>query len=212
MPSTFKKFIESLAHVKAPGPSTTFSMFHIFLALELMAGKPIGRNKLADKLNVGDGAIRTIISRLRDAGLIQASKEGCHLTEKGSKIWNQFEEFFPERAEIGRTELTNAEYNYGFLIKNSGQKVKSGIEQRDAAIMGGAKRAIAIVSKDNHLIIESISKDIKKEYSKAADQIRKDFKPEDNDVIIIAGADTLLKAKRGAFAASWVLVDSDRKK
>jgi len=142
MPSTFKKFIESLAHGKAPGPSTTFSMFHIFLALELMAEKPIGRNKLADKLNVGDGAIRTIISRLKDAGLILPSKEGCHLTEKGLKVWKQFKEFFPERAEIGKTELTTAEYNYGFLVKNSGHKVKSGIEQRDAAIMGGARRAI----------------------------------------------------------------------
>jgi predicted transcriptional regulator len=212
MPSTFKKFIESLAHGKAPGPSTTFSMFHIFLALELMAEKPIGRNKLADKLNVGDGAIRTIISRLKDAGLILPSKEGCHLTEKGLKVWKQFKEFFPERAEIGKTELTTAEYNYGFLVKNSGHKVKSGIEQRDAAIMGGARRAIAIVSKGGRLIIESISDDLEKEYLKAANQILKDFKPEDNDVIIIAGADTPLKAKRGAFAASWILIDSDKKK
>ncbi len=212
MPSTFKKFIESLAHGKAPGPSTTFSMFHIFLALELMAEKPIGRNKLADKLNVGDGAIRTIISRLKDAGLILPSKEGCHLTEKGSKVWKQFKEFFPERAEIGKTELTTAEYNYGFLVKNSGHKVKSGIEQRDAAIMGGARRAIAIVSKGGRLIIESISDDLEKEYLKAANQILKGFKPEDNDVIIIAGADTPLKAKRGAFAASWILIDSDKKK
>src|SRR4030042_3708638 len=185
MPATFKKFIESLAHVKAPGPSTTFSMFHIFLALELMAGKPIGRNKLADKLNVGDGAIRTIISRLRDAGLIQASKEGCHLTEKGLKIWRQFEEFFPQRAEISRTELTNAEYNYGFLIKNSGHKIKSGIEQRDAAIMGGARRAVVIVSKNGHLMIDSVSKSIENDFREASNKILKDLKPEENDVIII---------------------------
>jgi predicted transcriptional regulator len=212
MASTLKKFIESLTHEKAPGPSITFSMFHIFLAIELMAEKPIGRNKLAEKLSVGDGAIRTIISHLKDAGLILSSKEGCHLTEKGLKVWKQFEEFFPQRAEIGKTELTNAEHNYGFLIKNSGHKVKSGIEQRDAAIMGGAKRAIAIVSKDNRLIIESISNDLEKEYPKAACQILEDFKPEDNDVILIAGADTPLKAKRGAFAASWILIDGDKKK
>ena len=79
----FKKFIEGLASLKAPGPSTTFSMFHIFFALELMAQKPIGRNKLAEKLGVGEGAIRTIISRLKDADLIATAKEGCSLTEKG---------------------------------------------------------------------------------------------------------------------------------
>jgi hypothetical protein len=30
-------------------------------------------------------------------------------------------------------------------------------------------------------------------------------------VIIIAGADNPLKAKRGAFAASWMLLDNDEK-
>jgi predicted transcriptional regulator len=212
MPSAFKKFIESLARGKAPGPSTTFSMFHIFLALELMAEKPIGRNKLAEKLGVGDGAIRTIIGRLKDAGLITTSKEGCNLTRKGLGIWKEFENIFPKRLAVGKNELATAEYNYGFLVKSSGHKIKSGIEQRDAAIMGGAKRAIAIVSKDGHLLIESICDDVEKGFPKAANQILRAFKPEDNDVIIIAGADNPLRAERGAFAASWMLVDGDKKK
>src|SRR4030067_904528 len=136
-----KKFIENIVRQKAPGPSTTFSMFHIFYALELMAAKPIGRNKLAEKLNVGEGAIRTIISRLKDGGLIVTSKEGCRLTDKGADIWEKIEEIFPE----------------------------------------------------------------------ASNKIFKDLKPEENDVIVIAGADNPLKAKRGAFAASWVLLGNDNK-
>jgi predicted transcriptional regulator len=211
MSSTFKKFIESLAHGKAPGPSTTFSMFHIFLALELMAEKPIGRNKLAAKLKVGDGAVRTIIGRLKDADLITTSKEGCSLTKKGLSVWKEFEELFPKRLAVGKTELTTAEYNYGFLVKNSGHKVKSGIEQRDAAIMGGAKRAIVVVSRGGHLVIESISNDIEKEFPKASSQILRDFEPEDNDVVVIAGADDPLRAKRGAFAAGWVLINGGKK-
>ncbi|MCW4046288.1 MAG: hypothetical protein NWE99_01810 [Candidatus Bathyarchaeota archaeon] len=212
MSSTLKRFIESLVHGKAPGPAPSFSMFHIILALELMAEKPIGRNKLAEKLGVGDGAIRTIIGRLKDAGLISISKEGCTLTPKGLKIWKEFEQIFPKRLTVEKTELTTSKYNFGFLVKNSGEKVKSGIEQRDAAIMGGAKRAIVIVAKGGHLIIDSISNDIVKEFPKASNQILRDFKPEDNDVIIIAGADDPLRAKRGAFAASWILIDGDKKK
>ncbi|MEM3441859.1 MAG: winged helix-turn-helix domain-containing protein [Candidatus Bathyarchaeia archaeon] len=137
MTSQLKSFIEQLASPKGPGPSTTFSMFHIFSALELLANKPIGRNKLAEKLNVGDGAIRTIVSRLKDAGLIVTSREGCKLTEKGLSVWKSLEEAFPVRVEMERTSLTTSEYNYAFLVKNKGHKVKSGIEQRDAAIMGG---------------------------------------------------------------------------
>jgi predicted transcriptional regulator len=211
MPSQFKNLIESLARPKGPGPSTTFSMFHIFYALELTAEKPIGRNKLAKKLNVGEGAIRTIISRLKNAGLIVTSKEGCILTDKGLNVWKKFMEVFPKRVEVEKTPLTNSEYNYAFLVKNKGHKVKSGIDQRDAAIMGGARRALVIVSKKGHLTIESVSDSIEKDFPEAAKKILKNLKPEDNDVMIIAGADNPLRAKRGAFAASWVLIGNDKK-
>ncbi|MCX8153857.1 MAG: DUF4443 domain-containing protein [Candidatus Bathyarchaeota archaeon] len=204
--SQLKSFIENLASPKGPGPSTTFSMFHIFAALELLATRPVGRNKLAEKLNVGDGAIRTIISRLKDAGLIVTSREGCKLTEKGLSVWKALEEVFPVRVEIERTPLTTSEYNYAFLVKDRGHKVKSGIEQRDAAIMGGAKRALVIVCKNGHLAIESVSDNIAKDFPDAARKILQMLKPESNDVIIIAGAENPFKAKRGAFAASWVLL------
>src|SRR3990170_8472638 len=122
MAVSLKKFMQQIAGKKAPGPSTTFTVFHVFYALELLAQKPLGRNKLAEKLQVGDGAVRTIISRLKDAGLIVTSKEGCNLTKKGLEIWRQFEEIFPKRMEIPRSELSESEFNFAFLVKNSGQK------------------------------------------------------------------------------------------
>jgi len=211
MTSPFKRLIETLASPKGPGPSTTFSMFHIFYALELMAEKPIWRNKLAEKLNVGEGAIRTIISRLKDSKLIVTSKEGCLLTDKGLSVWKNFEAAFPKRVEFPKTPLTTSEYSYAFLVKNRGDRVKSGIDQRDAAIMGGARRALVIVFKNNHLTIESISTSLENDFPEAANVILKDLEPADNDVVIIAGADSPLKAKRGAFAASWVLIGNDEK-
>ncbi|MGA3289040.1 MAG: winged helix-turn-helix domain-containing protein [Candidatus Bathyarchaeia archaeon] len=208
MAVSLKKFIQEIAGKKAPGPSTTFTIFHVFYALELMAEKPLGRNKLAKKLNVGDGAVRTIISRLRNAGLIETSKEGCSLTKKGLDVWGQFEQVFPKRVEIPKSELNGSEFNFAFLVKNSGQKVGSGIDQRDAAIIAGARKALVIVFKDGHLRIESVSNCIEKDYPKAACQILKELTPEDNDVIIVAGSDSALRAKRGAFAASWSLVSA----
>jgi len=206
MAASLKKFMQQVAGKKAPGPSTTFTIFHVFYALELMAQKPLGRNKLAGKLNVGDGAVRTIISRLKEAGLIETSKAGCNLTKKGLEIWRQFEEIFPKRVEIPRSELIESEFNFAFLVKNSGQKVKSGIDQRDAAIIAGARKALVIVFRNGHLRIESVSDCIENQYPKAASLILKELMPQENDVIIIAGADSALKAKRGAFAASWSLI------
>ncbi len=206
MAASLKKFMQQIAGKKAPGPSTTFTIFHVFYALELMAQKPLGRNKLAEKLDVGDGAVRTIISRLREAGLIETSKEGCNLTKKGMEVWRQFEEIFPKRADMPKNELSTSEFNHAFLVKNCGEKVKSGIDQRDAAIIAGARRAMVIVFKNGHLCIESVSDCIEKEYPKAASQILKQLTPQENDVIILAEADSALKAKRGAFAASWSLI------
>ena len=203
---SLKKFLTQIAGKKAPGPSTTFTIFHVFYSLELLSQTSLGRNKLAEKLNVGDGAVRTIISRLRDAGLIEISKEGCRLTEKGLETWRQIEEVFPKRIVIPRFELAPSEFNFAFLVKKSGQKVKSGIDQRDAAIIAGARKALVIVFKDGHLRIESVSDCLEKQYPKAASMIFKELMPEDDDVIIVAGAETALKAKRGAFAASWSLV------
>ncbi len=207
MATTLKQFIQETTTKKAPGPSTTYTPFHIFSALELIAKEPLGRNKLAEKLSVGDGAVRTIINRLKEAELILTSKEGCILTQKGQETWRQFEEFFPKRTEIPKNELALSEYNYAFLVKNCGNKVQSGIDQRDAAIIAGAKRAIVIVSNNGHLRIDSVSESVEKDYPKAADQILKQIMPQSNDVIIIAGADSPLKAKLGAFAASWSLLE-----
>lgn len=143
MVESLKKFMQKIAGKKAPGPSTTFTIFHVFYALELLAQTPLGRNKLAEKLQVGDGAVRTIISRLRDAGLIETSKDGCNLTGKGSEVWEQFEEIFPRRVELSRSELSASQFNFAFLVKNCTLKVGSGIDQRDAAIIAGARKALS---------------------------------------------------------------------
>jgi predicted transcriptional regulator len=205
--STLKQLLQEITRQKAPGPSITYTPFHMFCALELVANEPLGRNRLAEKLGVGGGAVRTIINRLKEAKLISTSKKGCVLTKKGLEAWHRFEEVFPKRAEIPKNELTISKFNYAFLVKNCGNKVKSGIDQRDAAIIAGAKQAIVIVSSNGHLRIENVSESIEKTYPKAASQILKQITPQSNDVVIIAGADSPLKAKLGAFAASWSLLE-----
>jgi len=206
MSTSLKKFIQQIAGKKAPGPSTTFTIFHVFYALELLSQEPLGRNKLANKLEVGDGAVRTIISRLKDACLIETSKEGCSLTEKGHEVWQQFIDVFPIRKEFDRSELTDSPYNFAFLVKNCPLKVGSGINQRDAAIIAGARKALVLAYRGGHLCIESVCDCIENVYPKAASLIVRDLKPTENDLIVIASADSPLRAKRGAFAASWSLV------
>ncbi|MEM3640694.1 MAG: DUF4443 domain-containing protein [Candidatus Bathyarchaeia archaeon] len=207
MPMTFKQFIEKLIKEKAPGPSPTFSVFHVVRALEFIAEKNIGRGRLAESLEVGEGAMRTLIGRLKDAGLIETSKSGCTLTGKGLKLWREYKSVFSKKVEVGKNELAIAKHNVAILIKNRGHKIKLGVEQRDAAVMAGAKGATTIVFSGGRLVIPSVSDAMAKDFPKASSQITENFDLEENDVIIIGSADTLGKAECGALAAAWTLLN-----
>jgi predicted transcriptional regulator len=206
MPYAFEQVLKKIAGEKAPGPSPTFSIFHLLLAIELISKEIIGRSKLAEKLNVGEGAVRTMVERLRDAELITTSKAGCALTSKGLRLWEEYESVF-KKVEIGKNELTLANYNFAILVKNRGHKVRSGMEQRDAAVRAGAKGATTIMFKGGRLIIPSASNDVAKDFPKAASQIAKLLKLEENDAVIIGSDDSLEKADLGALAAAWTLLD-----
>lgn len=207
MPPKFKQLLEKIAKEKAPGPATTFSALHLLRAIELVAEKSIGRAKLSEELKVGEGAVRTIITRLKEAGLISTSKAGCSLTVKGRKLWEEYRKFITKKLEVERCELMNAKHNVAVLIKNRGHKVKTGIEQRDAAVKTGAKGAVTIIVKDGRFIVPSVSDNFSREYPDTTQQITKLMQPEENDVIIIGGADTPDIAEHGAMAAAWMLLD-----
>jgi predicted transcriptional regulator len=207
MPHSFKKILEKIASEKAPGPSPTFSLFHVLHAIELISEKSTGRNKLAKDLDVGEGAIRTIIDRLKDANLITVSKTGCTLTKNGLKLWREYKSVF-EKKEVGKNELTLADYSYSILVRNCGHKVKSGVEQRDAAVVAGAKGATTILFKKGRLIIPSVSDNVAEDFPKAANQIIQLLQPKENDVVIIASSNTLEKAEYSTLAAAWTLLNN----
>lgn len=192
---------------KAPGPSPMFSLFHVLRALELVAQKPIGRGRLAENLEVGEGTVRTIIERMREAGLVTVSRVGCALTTKGLRFWKEYNSVFQRRTDIGKNELAFAGYNFAILVKNSGRMVKLGVEQRDAAVMVGAKGATTILFKKGRLIIPSVSDDGAKDFPEAASQIFRLLDPKENDVIVIGSADNSAKAAYGTLAAAWTIVD-----
>jgi predicted transcriptional regulator len=207
MSDFFKTTLESVMAQKAPGPSATFSVFHLVRAIEVVGQKEIGRGKLAESLKVGEGVARTIVRRLTDAELIGVSKAGCFLTEKGLGLWEEYNSVV-KKAEIERSELNPAGYSIAILVRKRGGRVKSGMEQRDAAIMNGAKSAITMRFERGCLVIPSVSKNVNKDFPKAAAQVLMVLKPEENDAIVIVTADNLEKAEWGALAAMWTLLNA----
>lgn len=211
MPIAFKQSLENLIRQKAPGPSASFSVCHLILALAIIAEKPVGRNKLAEELDLGEGVARTLIGRLRDAGLIKTSKAGCFLTDKGLRLWKEYESTF-KMTEIGRSELTFGDHSFAILVRNRGHKVKLGLEQRDAAVMAGAKGATTMLFKKGRLIFPSTNKGVARDFPEASKQISNLLGLRENDAIIVASSDSPCKAEYGALAAAWTLLNDHREK
>jgi len=204
---SIKSFLERLTLDKAPGPSPSFSIFDIIKALEIIAKEgSVGRGKLSEKLGLGKGVTRTLLTRLIEAGLISTSRSGCSLTSRGNELWRKIEEIIPCISVIDQNELTFAKYNVIVQVRGRGGKVGKGLEQRDAAVRAGAKGAITLIYKNKKLILPTITDNAAQSYPIAYQQIIRLMDLKENDVAIIVCADSLKNAEYGALAAAWTIV------
>ncbi|MEM3956391.1 MAG: DUF4443 domain-containing protein [Candidatus Bathyarchaeia archaeon] len=204
---SFKDFLTALSVKRAPGPAPSFGAFDLIRLLKLLAERGcVGRGKISEILGLGEGTVRTILERLCEAGLVTISRRGCLLTQKGMDVWSAIEEVIPKIIEWEDTELSIAPKNVAILVRGKSEKIKSGIEQRDAAISSGAKGAITIIYKNERLTIPGLNIDLKREYPEIFNKIMRLIEPKDGDVIIISGGDTVKSAEYGALAAAWSII------
>ncbi len=204
---SIKFVLEKLVPEKTVGPSPAFTVFDAIKMLETIAESgSIGRGLLSEKLGLGEGTTRTLISRLKKAQLMTTSRKGCALTEKGTKVWTQIKAFIPIIVKIEDNELTFAANNVATIVKNRAIKVHKGLEQRDAAVRAGASGATTLVYKGGKIILPTLSDDVSKDYPKAFRQILQLMNPKENDAVIISCGTTLKAAEYGALAASWTLL------
>lgn len=205
-----KKTLETLIKEKAPGPAPSFQVFHVIKILELVADSSVGRGLLSKELAIGEGATRTLIERLKEENLISVSKAGCTLTQKGRELWKEIKEIFPAKTKLEKSRLALAACNVAILVKGKTNRIKMGMEQRDAAFLAGAKGATTLVMKRGKLMMPGESKDIETKadpdtYRKIIDSL----KPRECDVIVIGSAATYVEAEYGAIAAAWTLIDDN---
>ncbi len=202
---TIKKIVKSIEEARGPAP--LFSFLDVINVLEVIwrAGV-IGRQKLSIETGLGEGSVRTIIKWLKKWGLITTTKLGCKLTKKGNRLAQDIKSRIGPISSLPKSFLAIGDSNVGILVRGVGNKVKNGIEQRDAAIKAGATAATTIIFRKKSLILPSITESIDKEWPKLAEEIYQTFQPKENDVIIICSAKNRFLAEKGAKAAAWTLI------
>ncbi len=198
--------LRRLAGLKAAGPTPSFTELHLAKAIEIISRERIGRIALSERLGLGEGTTRTLIDRLLEARLVKISKRGCELTDRGLSIMKHLDSKLGTKASVPKSPVTVGPHDFGILVRKAADKVSSGIEQRDAAVRAGANGAVTFVFRDDRLLMPSAEDSKTRQSPDALGQIVRNFRPEENDVIVIAGGDTERLAENGAWAAAWTLL------
>ncbi len=198
--------LRHLAGVKAAGPIPSFTELHLAKAIEIIGRERIGRIGLSERLGLGEGTTRTLIDRFLEARLVKISKRGCELTDRGLSIMKHLDSKLGAKASVPKSPVTVGPHDFGILVRKAANKVSSGIEQRDAAVRVGANGAVTFLFKDDQLLMPSAEDSKTRRSPDALGQIVRSFRPEENDVIVIAGGNTERLAEDGAWAAAWTLL------
>jgi len=199
----FLEVVNRLAAKIAPGRPPAYHEAHLLKALELIGSVvSIGRHKLSKELGVGEGTARTLVRRLKGEGLVKASRKGMTLTKAGIEVLSEFRSFI-EATQLPETRLTVGPRNYAVLVKGVADQVKLGVEQRDSALLAGAKGATTLLYDGERLHMPGLKLDID---DPSTDYLLEHLKPETGDVIIIGTADLLLNAEIGAKSAALKLL------
>lgn len=185
----------------------TFSMPHVFKALQLLSKeKFVSRATFVKEIHMGEGAVKTLISHLKEAEIIESTKSGSFLTDKGKKLSKQFQKVIPSECQIKQSSLIPTKNNHAILLKNYFLSIKSGLEQRDYAIMYGATGCMTILFNGSQFVFPGEEKDCFIKDKNTRDHLLKNLHPDKGDVIIIASSnDPFISEISAKNSALWTL-------
>jgi hypothetical protein len=199
--------ILKLVERRGQGPSPGFGREHVVLAfLILGASKSLGRQALASGISIGEGSMRTILKKLRQAGLVEVDPAGIQLTRAGVRSYQGILKKMVPPVTLRGSTLTVGRSQAGVDMRSSGDAISSGIQQRDAAVRAGAEGATSYVLRAGKFTVPGGSSDCEKDFPSGTwGVLREELDPHNGDAIIVCGAGDETRAKLGALAAALSL-------
>ena len=193
---TYVKALTKIASRYAPSRILSFELVHIFKTFQLLdKNEHISRVLLCQELALGEGSVRTLVKHLKMQNLVKSTNGGTRLTEKGKVLSSELLQSIPSEANMPKCSIALGKFNYMILLRKYGFAIKSGIEQRDAAIKIGAVGATTLLYKDRKFIMPG-AYDNKNSLQKEPHIVKlliNKLKPEDDDVIIIGSDNKSLR-------------------
>ncbi len=196
----------------APSRILTFGLVHIFKCMQLMEdNNRISRAVLIQELGLGEGSVKTLVKHLKMNNLIENSNAGMWLTNKGKYIYSKLHSVIPSEMYLPKCSIAVGKFNYAVLVKDHARSIRTGIEQRDAAIKIGAVGATTLVFENSKFLMPDKNQDSLRKDLKIYAALMEKLKPENNDVVIIGSAEDRKTAEMAAKSAALQTVAEHEK-
>lgn len=203
---TYVRTLQKVASRIAPSRILSFEMVHVLVTLQLIQERGhVSRHTLCKKLDLGEGTVKTLVKHLKIYDLIETDKTGTRISTKGSKLLSELLLSIPAEMSISTCSVALGKFNYAILIKQMSYVIRSGIEQRDAAIKMNALGATTLVYKDDKFMIPNTNFNALHREQKLHTLLVDSLKPEEGDVLII-GSDNASERAAEFAAKSAALV------
>ena len=155
----------------------------------------------------GDPPARFAVHNKTDGDCVAADEKFfAHIDPNEWHHFTVLREEISREVEIPPSPITVGAYNIAVLVRDAGNAVNYGLEQRDAAIMIGAIGATTLIYMMGGLEMPGAKEDVLKELPSVRNILISELKPRENDVIVIGSADDKRLAELGAKSAVYELL------
>ncbi|MEW6043585.1 MAG: DUF4443 domain-containing protein [Thermoproteota archaeon] len=205
-----KKQIQILQNIvsrKGSAKVLTFSVPHIFKALQILYKEQfVSRATFCKQLHMGEGAVKTMIAHLKEESIVDSTKSGTFLTDKGRNYIKNLLDIVSAESEIKKCKIAQGRFNHAVILKKYAFATKTGMEQRDYAILYGAMGATTLLYKEDRFVFPNEHVDCLTNDPKTKSVLLARLKPQNGDMIIIAAANDPFVAEIAAKnSALWTL-------
>ncbi len=171
----------------------------------------VSRATFCAKLHLGEGAVKTLISHLKNESIVDSIRSGTFLTHNGKKYVSELFDIMPRECNVEKCNVAREKYNHAILLKKYQKSIKSGMQQRDYAILYGASGATTLVFTKNKFVFPGDGKNAFSNDKKTELLLREGLQPESGDVVIIASSKDPFVAEISAKnSALWTIAEHEK--
>jgi len=201
------QILQSIVSRKGSSKILTFSIPHVYKALQILSKERfVSRATFRKEIHLGEGAVKTLILHLKEADLVDTTKSGTFLTEKGQKFMKQFNKILPKEYTLEKSKVIQGKFNHAVLLKKYSSFIKTGLEQRDYAILYGSSGCTTILFRNNHFVFPGDERDCFEKDLHTKKILLEELSPEEQDAIIISSSNDPFVAEISAKnSALWTL-------